>query len=72
MPGDIAIGHEALRYVDYLSHDWQEDDMWSSRRYIVANAGLQEGPSRLENALWRVWAKSKYKLKTIPPEDINW
>lgn len=30
------------------------------------------GSSRFENALWRAWAKSRYMLKTIPPENINW
>ncbi|KAH7111843.1 hypothetical protein B0J11DRAFT_543152 [Dendryphion nanum] len=69
---DSTIRHEPLSQVDYLSHDWQEDDMWSSWRYIVLNARLHEGSSRFENALWRAWAISKYKLKIIPPENINW
>lgn len=46
--------------------------MWSSWKYIISNARLREGSSRFENSLWRAWAKSKYKLKTIPPENINW
>ncbi|KAH8704332.1 hypothetical protein GQ44DRAFT_778172 [Phaeosphaeriaceae sp. PMI808] len=69
---DIAIRHEPLRNVNYLSHVWREDDIWSSWRYIVSNAGLHDGPSRSENALWRAWVKSKYKLKTVPPENISW
>jgi hypothetical protein len=28
--------------------------------------------SRLENASWRTWAKSKYRLRTISPETLNW
>jgi hypothetical protein len=27
---------------------------------------------RLENASWRVWAKQKYNLKTISPDELNW
>jgi hypothetical protein len=72
IPDNIATRHGPLRHVDYLSHDWQGDDVWSTRRYITSNTGLQKGLSRLENALWRAWAKLNYKLKTIPPEDINW
>ncbi|PVH91223.1 hypothetical protein DM02DRAFT_468692, partial [Periconia macrospinosa] len=68
----IAIRYRPLINVDYLSHSWQEDDIWSSWRNIVSNVELNEGRSRFENALWRAWAKSRYKLKTISPEDINW
>jgi len=28
--------------------------------------------SRLENASWRTWAKSKYHLPTVSPEALNW
>jgi len=59
--------------VDYLSHDWQEPDIWSSWRYIrKEKAGYPQNGVRLENASWRTWAKSKYKLKTISPETLNW
>jgi hypothetical protein len=69
---DIELRHEPLRYVDYLSHAWQEDDLWSSWKHVVSGGGLHEEPSRFENALWREWAKSKYKLKTTSPEKIDW
>ncbi|KAH7124255.1 hypothetical protein EDB81DRAFT_912251 [Dactylonectria macrodidyma] len=42
--------------VDYLSHDWQEEDICA----------------RLGNAAWRTWAKRKNSLKTLPPETLNW
>lgn len=61
------------RHVDYLSHDWQEPDIWSSWRYVrKEKAGFPQIAARLENASWRTWAKSKYKLKTITPEALNW
>jgi Fungal protein of unknown function (DUF1752) len=61
------------RQVDYLSHDWQEPDIWASWRYVrKEKAGYPQNAARLENASWRTWAKSKYKLKTITPETLNW
>lgn len=66
-------GPAPSRQVDYLSHDWQEPDIWSSWRYIrKEKAGYPQNGARLENASWRTWAKSKYKLKTITPETLNW
>jgi hypothetical protein len=61
------------RQVDYLSHNWAEPDIWSSWRYVrKEKAGYPQNAARLENASWRTWAKSKYKLKTITPETLNW
>jgi hypothetical protein len=66
-------GPAPSRQVDYLSHDWQEPDIWASWRYIrKERAGYPQNAARLENASWRTWAKSKYKLKTITPETLNW
>ena len=66
-------GPAPSRQVDYLSHDWQESDIWSSWQYIrKEKAGYPQNAARLENASWRTWTKSKYKLKTITPETLNW
>lgn len=66
-------GPAPSRHVDYLSHDWQEPDIWSSWRYVrKEKTGFLQNAARLENASWRTWAKSKYKLKTITPETLNW
>ena len=66
-------GPAPSRQVDYLSHDWQEPDIWSSWRYVRKERhGYPQNAARLENASWRTWAKSKYKLKTITPETLNW
>ncbi|EWY79679.1 hypothetical protein FOYG_17165 [Fusarium oxysporum NRRL 32931] len=32
---DMAISNRPSRHVDYLSHNWREEDIWSSWRYIV-------------------------------------
>jgi hypothetical protein len=69
---DTAVRHEPSHHVDYLSHDWQEEDIWASWRHIVSKRKLYGERSRLENASWRTWAKSKYKLKTVSPETLNW
>jgi hypothetical protein len=69
---DNAIENEPTRHVDYLSHDWKEEDIWSSWRYIVSRRGQFSNGVRLENASWRTWAKAKYHLRTVSPERLNW
>lgn len=69
---DTAIQTEPTRHVDYLSHNWKEEDIWSSWRHIVAKRKVYSNSPRLENASWRTWAKSKNHLKTVSPETLNW
>ena len=69
---DTAIKQEPSRHVDYLSHNWREEDIWSSWRHIVSQRKYYGPKSRLENASWRTWAKSKYRLRTVSPEKLNW
>ncbi|KAI1481638.1 hypothetical protein F4774DRAFT_407520 [Daldinia eschscholtzii] len=69
---DTAVEHHPTQHVDYLSHDWREEDIWSSWRYIVAKKSEYSNGPRLENASWRTWMKAKYKLKTVTPETLNW
>ncbi|KAI9838656.1 MAG: hypothetical protein M1819_004970 [Sarea resinae] len=69
---DTAVRSLPSRHVDYLSHDWREEDIWSSWRHIVSKRKVYGNTSRLENASWRTWAKSKYQLRTISPETLNW
>lgn len=69
---DTAIKQEPSQHVDYLSHDWREEDVWSSWRHIVSQRKVYGQQSRLENAAWRTWVKSKYQLPTISPETLNW
>ena len=77
---DHWVVHEPTRHVDFLSHEWQEQDIWSSWKYVSLREkrkkynpkqGLTNG-ERLENAAWRTWTKAKYDLKTISPESLNW
>lgn len=69
---DSALKQEPTRHVDYLSHDWREEDIWSSWRHITTNRKTYGQRSRLENASWRTWAKAKYRLRTVSPETLNW
>lgn len=69
---DMAIRNEPSRHVDYLSHTWKEEDIWASWRHVAARKHLYSNGPRLENASWRTWAKSKYRLNTTSPETLNW
>lgn len=69
---DTAVTTRPSRQVDYLSHEWREEDIWSSWRYIVSRRGEYPNSERLENASWRTWMKSKNNLRTISPETLNW
>lgn len=69
---DMAIKSEPTRHVDYLSHSWKEEDIWSSWRHIVGRRKVYSNSARLENASWRQWAKSRNQLRTIAPDTLNW
>jgi hypothetical protein len=59
-------------HVDYLSHDWQEEEIWAAWRHIVSQREVYGRSSRVENAAWRSWAKVKYRLELVSPETLNW
>lgn len=69
---DINVRAQPSRHVDYLSHNWREEDIWESWKLIVSKRGEYSNGPRLENASWRTWMKAKNKLKTISPETLNW
>jgi hypothetical protein len=69
---DSSIQDEPERHVDYLSHQWREEDIWASWRYVVSRRNRYSNGARLENASWRTWAKSKHNLRTVSPETLNW
>ncbi|TGJ85902.1 hypothetical protein E0Z10_g2846 [Xylaria hypoxylon] len=69
---DTAVKHHPTQHVDYLSHNWKEEDIWSSWRYIISKRTEFANAARLENASWRTWMKAKYRLKTVSPETLNW
>ena len=69
---DTAVRVQPSRHVDYLSHNWREEDIWSSWKLIISRRGDYANSDRLENASWRTWMKAKNKLKTVSPETLNW
>lgn len=69
---DSSVEEEPSRHVDYLSHEWREEDIWESWRYVTSRKEVYENGVRLENASWRSWAKIRHNLGTISPDALNW
>ncbi len=71
-PDDSAFETQPDGQVDYLSHEWREEDVWRSWRSMTRQKNAIANGMRLENASWRTWWKQRNKLKTISPETLNW
>ncbi|KAF8605804.1 hypothetical protein BDV93DRAFT_29147 [Ceratobasidium sp. AG-I] len=67
-----VVSNLPLICVDYLSHNWQEEDVWKSWRNMTRHKHEIANGVRLENASWRTWWKQRNKLRTISPETLNW
>ncbi|KAK7056440.1 protein phosphatase regulator [Paramarasmius palmivorus] len=72
VPDDSALETQARGQVDYLSHDWREEDVWRSWRNMTRQKNEITNGMRLENASWRTWWKQRNKLPTVNPETLNW
>lgn len=72
VPDDSSLSTLPRAQVDYLSHDWQEEDVWRSWRNMTRQKNEITNGMRLENASWRTWWKQRNKLKTVSPETLNW
>jgi hypothetical protein len=72
VPDDSFVTTQPQAQVDYLSHDWQEEDVWKSWRNMTRQKNEIANGIRLENASWRTWWKQRNKLKTVTPETLNW
>ena len=71
-PDDSSFDTQPEGQVDYLSHNWKEEDVWRSWRSMTRQKNAIANGTRLENASWRTWWKQRNKLKTISPETLNW
>ncbi|KAI0272557.1 hypothetical protein BC834DRAFT_966562 [Gloeopeniophorella convolvens] len=71
-PDDTSVSTQARAQVDYLSHEWREEDVWRSWRNMTRQKNEIANGVRLENASWRTWWKQRNKLKTVSPETLNW
>jgi len=69
---DISLCPDPSRHVDYLSHDWSEEDIWATWKRLQSKRQAPNMAERLENATWRAWAKVRLNLKTVSPESFNW
>ncbi|KAL4805755.1 hypothetical protein BDV18DRAFT_160630 [Aspergillus unguis] len=69
---DSSVEEEPSSHVDYLSHEWIEEDIWTSWRYVIFRREKYDNSVRLENASWRTWTKLKHNLGTISPDALNW
>ena len=69
---DSMAREEPSRHVDYLSHDWNAEDLWATWSHIVSQRKVYGEISRLENAVWRTWAQSMNALQTCSAYRINW
>ncbi|KAI0091525.1 hypothetical protein BDY19DRAFT_991222 [Irpex rosettiformis] len=72
VPDDTSFSTQPEGQVDYLSHEWKEEDVWRSWRSMTRQKNAIANGMRLENASWRTWWKQRNKLKTISPETLNW
>lgn len=72
VPDDSALSTRPRNQVDYLSHQWEEEDVWRSWRNMTRQKNEIANGIRLENASWRTWWKQRNKLKTVTPETLNW
>lgn len=70
---DDADVHEGAKIqVDFLSHKWQEADVWHTWRNMTRQKNDIANGVRLENASWRTWWQKRGKLKTVNPQKLNW
>lgn len=69
---DSSVTTQPRGQVDYLSHQWLEEDVWKSWRNMTKQKNEIANGARLENASWRTWWKQRNGLKTISPETLNW
>lgn len=72
MPDDASLQPLPRGQVDYLSHNWNEEDVWRSWRNMTKQKNEIANGVRLENASWRTWWKQRNKLRTVSPETLNW
>ncbi len=69
---DISLSSNPSRHVDYLSHNWSEEDIWATWKRLQFKRQAPNVAERLVNATWRAWAKVRLNLKTVSPESFNW
>ncbi|KAL4892280.1 hypothetical protein BDV59DRAFT_55282 [Aspergillus ambiguus] len=69
---DLTLDHEPEHNVDYLAHDWKYEDVRATKRHLNKRRTELKNFSRLENAIWRAWFKSRQRAQQIPARYIGW
>ncbi len=69
---DSTFNSHPYMNIDYFSHNWHEEDVKSTWKYLRSHSRQFLNRSRLENAAWRTWAKCRNGLRTAAPEILNW
>jgi hypothetical protein len=69
---DSGVSHAPSCQVDYLSYEWTESTIWSARKLMNITGMPYATNVRLNNALWREWAKLRNNLGTVPANTIEW
>lgn len=69
---DLRVEPEATQNVDYLSFEWEGEDIWATQNYIRRRKAQLGNYRRLENALWRAWAKQEQRLPISSTRSIQW
>ncbi|KAI1917124.1 protein phosphatase regulator [Ophidiomyces ophidiicola] len=69
---DACLEQRPRRHVDYLSHRWEQEQLWQTWRYAVGKQDSLPDGHRLANAAWRAWSKIEYGLATLSPESLGW
>ncbi|KAI9053811.1 hypothetical protein LZ554_002759 [Drepanopeziza brunnea f. sp. 'monogermtubi'] len=82
-----SISLQPFGNVNYLLHQWREEDVSASWRHLVTKSRTwaeaekkldhaswkrHNAVARLENASWRTWSKLRFGCKTVSPQTINW
>lgn len=71
---DTAVLATPSKHVDFLSHEWTEEELFATWKYLKAKSSrkVYNNSTRLINASWRLWMKERYQLETTKPKTINW
>ena len=69
---DSSFTHDAMQNVDYLSLEWEQEDIWYTRTYIRHGKDQLKNYPRLENALWRAWKMKELRLPYFPSSLLQW
>ncbi|KAJ7694591.1 hypothetical protein B0H17DRAFT_1199117 [Mycena rosella] len=60
------------RQVDYLSHEWAEEDIWRSWRNVTRQKNEIINGMRLENASGALGSSSAKSSRQLKDEDVTW